>query len=74
MIIKLTKSRSVFVGEKTHKRSSESVSDLADEESKRGSGCVDYCGEEEEEVIEPAGSGEIIEAVTKTVGQDLSVG
>lgn len=33
-----------------------------------------YCGEEEEEVIEPTGCGEIVEAVAEPVGQDLSVG
>lgn len=32
-----------------------------------------YCGEEEEEVVEPAGSGEIVEAVAHAVGPDLSV-
>lgn len=32
------------------------------------------CGEEEEEVIEPAGCGEIVEAVAEPVGHDLSVG
>ncbi len=33
-----------------------------------------YGGEEEEEVIEPAGCSEIVEAVTQAVGPELSVG
>lgn len=69
----LTETGIVFIWEIAHEGCGDSIAELSDEKCEGSCRSVDNCGEEEEKIVEPAGSSEIIEAMAHSVSPDLGL-